>query len=71
MKYLIYSSDTCPKCAMLKKRMDAFGVDYVVETDLQPLKELGIYELPTVVVGGEILNFAKAWKRISEQNDIK
>lgn len=42
----VFSSSTCPKCKVLKFKMDKAGLVYEVNENLEDMKELGIKTLP-------------------------
>lgn len=62
-KEITMYSTGCPKCNILKKKLDEKGVAYSVESDVDKMQALGLTELPSLSVCGEILNFnsAIAW----------
>ena len=66
---ILYSSSTCPKCKVLKMKMDAKGIPYESVTDVDEIKNLGIMSVPYMQVDdGELMDFAKANAWINEQN---
>ncbi len=62
-KEITMYSTGCPKCNILKKKLDEKGVAYSIESDVDKMQALGLTELPSLSVDGEILNFnsAIAW----------
>lgn len=56
-KEITMYSTGCPKCNILKKKLDEKGVAYSIESDVDKMQALGLTELPSLSVGGEILNF--------------
>ena len=65
----IYTTDTCPRCKVLKMKMDAKGIPYESVTDVDEIKNLGIMSVPYMQVDdGELMDFAKANAWINEQN---
>ena len=65
----IYTTDTCPRCKVLKTKMDAKGIPYKLITDIKEIKNLGIMSVPYMQVDdGELMDFAKANAWINEQN---
>ncbi len=62
-KEITMYSTGCPKCNILKKKLDEKGVAYSIESDVDKMQALGQTELPSLSVDGEILNFnsAIAW----------
>ena len=65
----IYTTDTCPRCKVLKVKMDAKGIPYESITDVDEIQKLGIMSVPYMQVDdGELMNFATANAWINEQN---
>ena len=65
----IYTTDTCPRCKVLKMKMDAKGIPYESITDVDEINNLGIMSVPYMQVDdGELMDFAKANAWINEQN---
>ena len=44
----IYSSATCPKCKMIKMKLDRAGIKYEVCEDVATMQNLGIMGLPAL-----------------------
>ncbi len=66
MTKTLYSSATCPKCKVLKMKMDQAGIEYTESHDLEYLEERGIRNLPylrleddTLLDFGEAVKFCK------------
>lgn len=65
----IYTTDTCPRCKVLKTKMDAKGIPYESITDVDEIQRLGIMSVPYMQVDdGELMDFATANAWINEQN---
>ena len=65
----IYTTDTCPRCKVLKVKMDAKGIPYESITDVDEIRRLGIMSVPYMQVDdGELMDFATANAWINEQN---
>lgn len=65
----IYTTDTCPRCKVLKTKMDAKRIPYESITDVNEIKKLGIMSVPYMQVDdGELMDFATANAWINEQN---
>ena len=57
----VFSSSTCPKCKVLKFKMDKAGLIYEVNENLDDMKELGIKTLPVLQLSnGDLLDFGAA-----------
>ena len=65
----IYTTDTCPRCKVLKTKMDAKGIPYESITDVDEIRRLGIMSVPYMQVDDEeLMDFATANTWINEQN---
>jgi glutaredoxin len=56
---ILYSND-CPRCRILKAKLDAKFVRYDISADAEKLISLGISSVPVLFVNGEYLLFADA-----------
>lgn len=56
-KEITMYSTGCPKCNILKKKLDENGVAYSIESDVDKMQALGLTELPALSVDGQMLNF--------------
>lgn len=58
---IVYSSSTCPKCKVLKMKLDKAGIEYTVNENIKEMEELGIKTLPYLQLSdGTLLDFSKA-----------
>lgn len=65
----IYTTDTCPRCKVLKTKMDEKGIPYEPITDVKEIQKLGIMSVPYMQVDdGELMDFATANTWINNQN---
>ena len=64
MGIILYSTG-CPKCNVLKKKMDMKGIEYTESGDIDFLLERGIKQAPVLDVNGELLDFIEANKWIN------
>ena len=56
----LYSKDNCPRCDMLKTKLNAKGVAFVEVKYEDVIASLGIDFLPVLEVDGELLELGKA-----------
>lgn len=63
----IYTTETCPKCKILKKKLDAKNIDYIELNDVDELIKLGIIDVPMMEVDGTLLDFSAANSWIEAQ----
>lgn len=72
---VLYSLKTCPKCKVLKKKLDSLNIKYTdITDDVTVLKFLKENELPSEVPvlaidGFEPMNFNSAWAWASRQEE--
>lgn len=57
-------SNNCPKCKILKEKLDAKHIEYELKTDVNEMISLGFTFVPVLEVSGKYLNFAEALKYI-------
>ena len=59
MSIILYSTG-CPKCKVLKAKLDQKDLTYDIETDIEKMKELNILSLPVLKVDDKFLQFKDA-----------
>ena len=57
---IIFYSTHCPKCNILKKKLDAKNLSYEEVTDVKVMMTKGFMQAPMLEVNGEIMDFSKA-----------
>lgn len=63
----IFTTDTCPKCRILKKKLEDKGLEYTEVTDEEKLRQMDILSVPVMTVDGERMDFAEAIKYVNER----
>ena len=63
----IYTTETCPKCRILKKKLEDKGLEYTEVTDEEKLRQMDILSVPVMTVDGERMDFAEAIKYVNER----
>lgn len=63
----IYTTATCPKCRVLKMKLDQKGIPYEECLDETKMQEMGIQSVPAMSVDGELLDFAGAVQYVNER----
>ena len=58
-KVILYEHG-CPKCKILKMKLDLSGIAYVTVNDLDVMKEKGFAEAPKLEVDGVVYGFKEA-----------
>lgn len=56
---ILYSTG-CPRCNVLKKKMDTKNIDYQEEKDIEKMQAMGITQVPILSVDGEMMEFVTA-----------
>ena len=62
---ILYSTG-CPKCSILKKKLDEKNIPYDTVSDVDYMVALGIEQVPVLSVNGNIMKFAQAIKWVNE-----
>lgn len=57
---IIFYTTGCPKCNVLKKKMDAVGLEYTINSNVDEMLDLGIQTAPYLKVNDELLDFSRA-----------
>jgi glutaredoxin len=58
-KVILYEHG-CPKCKILKMKLDQKGIKYDNVTDIEVMKEKGFTEAPKLEVNGVVMSFKQA-----------
>lgn len=56
----LYSKDDCPRCDMLKTKLNAKGIQFVEVKNEDVIASLSIDFLPVLEVDGELLELGRA-----------
>lgn len=64
MKVTLYSTH-CPKCEVLKKKLNSNGIDFEEVNDIKIMVKMGFMTAPILEVDGKIMNFSEANKWIN------
>ena len=59
MKVILYSTG-CPKCRVLKTKLDKKNINYTENNNVEEMLELGFDLLPVLKVDDDIMNFTEA-----------
>ncbi len=60
-------STGCPKCNVLKSKLDEKGVQFVVNSSTDEMVKLGITQVPMLKVDGELFGFKEAVEWVNRQ----
>lgn len=58
-KVILYEHG-CPRCKVLKSKLDQSGIEYERVNDVEKMKEMGFNEAPKLAVGDVIYGFKEA-----------
>ena len=67
MVELILYTTHCPKCEILKAKLDAKNIKYHMIDDVEIMKEKGLTTVPVIQVNGELLEFKAAVDWVNNQ----
>lgn len=67
MRVKLYSTD-CPKCKVLKKKLNDEGIDFEECTDVEEMQSLGIMSVPVLEIDGEMFSFSESINKIRQLN---
>ena len=63
MRVILYSTN-CPRCQVLKRKLEDKKINFELETDVDKMLDLGIEIAPALFVDGNLMDFGKAIKWI-------
>ena len=66
MNNIIFYTTNCPKCKVLKTKMDAVKLTYNTCEDVEEMLSLGIQTAPALQINDSILDFGQAIKWLKE-----
>lgn len=66
MKEIILFSSGCPKCKVLKQKLDSKNIEYEISEDFDELVQHNLQTVPVLKVNGEYYQFSEAVKLIGE-----
>ena len=57
---ILYKTPTCPKCKVLKRKLEDKGIEFTENEDIDEMLSMGIMNAPTLSVNGKLLDFMSA-----------
>ena len=63
---IIFYSTNCPKCKVLKTKLDKTNIQYIVNENVDKMLQLGIQSVPALQIDDTILDFGQAVKWLKE-----
>lgn len=67
MQSIILYSTGCPRCDVLKDKLDTKAISYSVNNSVDEMTELGISEVPVLSINGQLLKFKEAVNWVNKQ----
>lgn len=67
MEIILYSND-CPRCRVLKQKLDSKSIYYMEENSIDKMVAMGINQVPVLSVDGKMYEFQMANKWINDQS---
>lgn len=64
MRIVLYSTN-CPRCQVLKRKLEEKRIDFELETGVDKMLSLGIEIAPALQVDGKLMNFGEAVRWIN------
>lgn len=59
MSIILYSTG-CPKCKVLKSKLESKNIEFVENNSVEEMTGLGITQVPVLSVGGVMFDFKQA-----------
>lgn len=66
-KNIILFSTGCPRCEMLMQKLTEKNIPFIINSDIDKMLALGIFEVPKLQVGDKLLDFRDAYLWANEQ----
>lgn len=63
---VIFYSTNCPKCKVLKAKMNQKGIEYKEVNDVDFMLNKGIKSAPAIEIDGRIMDFSESVKWVSD-----
>lgn len=71
MQKIIFYTTNCPRCQVLKKKMDSLGIEYELQDDIEEMMLWGVQTVPMLRIEKQLLDFSQAvkWLKEYEKNE--
>ena len=63
----VYTTEGCPKCKVLKMKLEQKGIQFDEFTDEAEMQRMGFLALPVMSVDGKLMDFSEAIKYVNER----
>lgn len=67
MEQIILYEHGCPRCKVLKMKLDQKGIQYETVNDIEVMKDKGFVEAPKLEVNGVVMGFKEAVDWLKER----
>lgn len=64
---IVLYSTGCPRCGVLKKKLEQKGIEYQENNSMDEMLSLGITQVPMLSVDGSLYDFSAANKWVNQQ----
>lgn len=58
---ILYSTDNCPRCSLLKKLLNEKNIPYEIHSDEKEMESKGILTVPQIEINGMLMSFTEAY----------
>lgn len=69
MSEVVLYSTGCPRCNVLKQKLDSKGIAFTEDSDVDKMLSMNITQVPVLEVDGKRMEFVEANSWINEQED--
>lgn len=67
---IIFYTTGCPKCQVLKKKLDDRKIIYILNSSVDEMLKLGITQVPVLSIDGQLKNFKESIEWVNKQGEI-
>ncbi len=67
MNVVLYTTH-CPKCKVLKKKLDIAGIEYQIEEDVDVMTDKGFLSAPMLEVDDKVMDFSEAVRWVNSSS---
>lgn len=67
MSEVVLYSTGCPRCNVLKQKLDSKGITFTEDSDVDKMLSMNITQVPVLEVDGKRMEFVEANSWINEQ----
>lgn len=70
MSLVVLYSNGCPRCKILKQKLDEKNINYILVDDVDKMIALGMNTVPVLEVDGEKMMFTDAVRWVNGQESV-